>query len=45
MAELITFLIALPLLYGIGLFYGRLGLWLYQVARQAVAASRRAGSP
>ena len=45
MAEIITFLVAIPLLYGIGLFYYRQGVGLYRTARQAVAASRRAARP
>jgi hypothetical protein len=45
MAELTTFLLALPLLYGIGLFYWRLGGWLCRSLREiavAVAAYRQA---
>jgi hypothetical protein len=46
MAELITFLIALPVLYGIGRFYYRLGGGLCRSVRElaaAVAADREAG--
>jgi hypothetical protein len=48
LAELITFLIAIPLLYVIGDFYYRLGVGLCRVlgpALRAVAASCREASP
>ncbi len=48
MAELMTFLIALPFLYVIGDFYYRLGAWLCEVLRSAVrtvAAWRHNAAP
>src|SRR5690348_11835659 len=35
MAELVTFVIGLPALYGIGLFYARLGGWAWLAIRRA----------
>jgi len=48
MSELVTFLVALPVLYGLGLFYYRLGGWLCRTLRRATraaVASPRAASP
>lgn len=41
MAELITFVIAVPALYGVGLFYSRLGGWAWL----AIRGARRTGFP
>jgi hypothetical protein len=44
MAELVHDLAALAMLYGVGLFYWRLGGWLWRTGRQATrAASPAAG--
>jgi hypothetical protein len=48
MSELITFLVALPLLHEVGLFYWRLGAWLRRalcLGGQAILASDRADQP
>jgi hypothetical protein len=38
MAEFLTFLIAFPVIYGIGLFYHRLGCWTILAVREIAAA-------
>lgn len=46
MAEIITFLVALPLLYLVGEFYYRLGVWLcLALSRRADGACDRAARP
>jgi hypothetical protein len=43
--RLMVLLMAPPLLYGIGLFYWRLGVGLYRLASRAGVGSDRAESP